>query len=65
VSRTAGLRVGWGTEAEARLNIEEAIRLHLAPSDLDLPRGAKLVEVMLGERGTPRLTSDQVITVLR
>lgn len=36
------------TEAEARLNIEEAIRLYLAPSELDLPRDAKLVEVMVG-----------------
>jgi predicted RNase H-like HicB family nuclease len=33
------------TEAEARQNIEEAIRLYLAPSDLDLPEHAKLVEV--------------------
>lgn len=36
------------TEAEARLNIEEAIRLYLTPSDLDLPQDAKLVEVMVG-----------------
>jgi predicted RNase H-like HicB family nuclease len=36
------------TEAEARKNIEEAIRLYLAPSDLDLPEHAKLVEVMVG-----------------
>jgi predicted RNase H-like HicB family nuclease len=35
------------TEAEARLNIEEAIRLYLAPSELDLPQDAKLVEVMV------------------
>jgi len=28
------------TEAEARQNIEEAIRLYLAPSDLDLPEHA-------------------------
>jgi predicted RNase H-like HicB family nuclease len=33
------------TEDEARQNIEEAIRLYLAPSDLDLPRDAKVVEV--------------------
>ena len=36
------------TEAEARLNIEEAIRLYLAPSEIDLPDNAKLVEVMVG-----------------
>ncbi len=36
------------TEAEARQNIEEAIRLYLTPSDLDLPEHAKLVEVMVG-----------------
>jgi predicted RNase H-like HicB family nuclease len=36
------------TEAEARLNIEDAIRLYLAPSDLDLPQDAKLIEVMVG-----------------
>jgi predicted RNase H-like HicB family nuclease len=36
------------TEAEARQNIEEATRLYLAPSDLDLPEHAKLVEVMVG-----------------
>ena len=36
------------TEAEARQNIEEAIQLYLAPSELDLPHDAKLVEVMLG-----------------
>lgn len=36
------------TEAEARQNVEEAIRLYLAPSDLDLPEHAKLVEVMVG-----------------
>jgi predicted RNase H-like HicB family nuclease len=36
------------TEAEARQNIEEATRLYLAPSDLDLPEDAKLVEVMVG-----------------
>jgi predicted RNase H-like HicB family nuclease len=36
------------SEAEARRNIEEAIRLYLAPSKIDLPRDAKLVEVMLG-----------------
>jgi predicted RNase H-like HicB family nuclease len=36
------------TEAEARRNIGEAIRLYLAPSQLDLPDSAKLVEVMVG-----------------
>ena len=36
------------TEPEARQNIEEAIRLYLAPSELDLPDNAKLVEVMVG-----------------
>jgi predicted RNase H-like HicB family nuclease len=36
------------TEAEARQNIEDAIRLYLAPSELDLPDNAKLVEVMVG-----------------
>ena len=36
------------TEAEARQNIEKAIRLYLAPSDLDLPDTAKLVEVTVG-----------------
>ena len=36
------------TEAEARFNIEEAIRLYLAPSELDLPEDAKLVEVTIG-----------------
>jgi predicted RNase H-like HicB family nuclease len=36
------------TELEARQNIEEAIRLYLSPSDLDLPETAKLVEVTVG-----------------
>jgi predicted RNase H-like HicB family nuclease len=36
------------TELEARRNIEEAIRLYLAPSNLHLPDDAKLVEVMVG-----------------
>lgn len=36
------------TEAEARQNIEEAIRLYLAPSELDLPHDAKLIEVSVG-----------------
>jgi predicted RNase H-like HicB family nuclease len=36
------------TEAEARAGIEEAIRLYLVPSELDLPADAKVVEVMVG-----------------
>ena len=36
------------TETEARKNIEEAIRLYLAPFDLDLPDNAKLFEVTVG-----------------
>ena len=36
------------TEVEARQNIAEAIRLYLAPSDIDLPENAKVVEVMVG-----------------
>jgi len=36
------------TEEEARQGIEEAIRLYLAPSELDLPTDAKVVEVMVG-----------------
>ncbi len=36
------------TEAEARKNTEEAIRLYLEPSALDLPGTAKLVEVVVG-----------------
>jgi predicted RNase H-like HicB family nuclease len=36
------------TEAEARDGIEEAIRLYLAPSELNLPADAKVVEVMVG-----------------
>jgi predicted RNase H-like HicB family nuclease len=36
------------TEAEARRNIEEAIRLYLAPSEIELPEAAKLVEVTVG-----------------
>ena len=36
------------TEDEARQNIEEAIKLYLAPADIDLPRHAKLLEVMIG-----------------
>lgn len=36
------------TEAEARENIEEAIRLYLAPGELLLPENAKLSEVTIG-----------------
>ena len=36
------------TEAEARQNVKEAIRLYLAPSEIDLPEDAKLVEVTVG-----------------
>jgi predicted RNase H-like HicB family nuclease len=36
------------TEEEARNNIEEAIRLYLAPADIALPVHAKLVEVTIG-----------------
>jgi predicted RNase H-like HicB family nuclease len=36
------------TEEEARRNIEDAIRLYLAPVELDLPETAKLVEVTIG-----------------
>ncbi len=35
-------------EEEARLGIQEAIKLYLEPVDLDLPREAKLVEVTVG-----------------
>ena len=36
------------TEDEARNNIEEAIRLYLAPAEILLPDNAKLVEVTIG-----------------
>lgn len=36
------------TEDEARRNIEEAIKLYLAPAELSLPDNAKLVEVTIG-----------------
>lgn len=36
------------TEEEARRNIEEAIKLYLAPSEITLPDNAKLVEVTIG-----------------
>ena len=36
------------TEEEARQNIEEAIRLYLAPAEINLPDNAKLLEVTIG-----------------
>lgn len=36
------------TEEEARNNIEEAIKLYLAPTDILLPDDAKMVEVNIG-----------------
>jgi predicted RNase H-like HicB family nuclease len=36
------------TEEDARNNIEEAIRLYLAPAEILLPLNAKLVEVTIG-----------------
>jgi predicted RNase H-like HicB family nuclease len=36
------------TEAEARMNIREAIELYLMPGDIDLPANAKLFEVTVG-----------------
>ena len=36
------------TEDEARANIEEAIRLYLAPAEIALPDRAKLSEVTIG-----------------
>lgn len=36
------------TEDEARTNIEEAIRLYLAPAEIALPSSAKLSEVTIG-----------------
>ena len=36
------------TEDDARANIEEAIRLYLAPTEITLPDRAKLSEVTLG-----------------
>ena len=36
------------TEDEARQNIEEAIKLYLAPAEIELPRHAKLLEVVIG-----------------
>ena len=36
------------TEDEAQTNIEEAIRLYLAPAEIALPETAKLSEVTIG-----------------
>ena len=36
------------TEEEARRNMKDAIRLYLAPVELDVPENAKLVEVTIG-----------------
>jgi predicted RNase H-like HicB family nuclease len=36
------------TEEEAQANIEEAIRLYLAPTEISLPDSAKLAEVTIG-----------------
>ena len=36
------------TEEEARRNIEEAIKLYLAPADINLPDKAKVLEVVIG-----------------
>lgn len=36
------------TEAEARSNVEEAIRLYLSPAAIPLPGNAKMVEVTIG-----------------
>lgn len=36
------------TEEEARANIQQAIELYLAPSEIELPENAKLVEVTVG-----------------
>ena len=36
------------TEEDARNNIKEAIELYLAPSDIELPKDARLAEVTVG-----------------
>ena len=36
------------TEEEARHNIKEAIELYLEPSQINLPRDAKIAEVTIG-----------------
>ena len=44
----SGCASAGGTEEEARLGIEEAIRLYHSPAEIDLPPAAKLVEVTVG-----------------
>ncbi|MBV9224795.1 MAG: type II toxin-antitoxin system HicB family antitoxin [Acidobacteriaceae bacterium] len=36
------------TEEEAKQNIEEAIKLYLAPAEIEIPDNAKLLEVVIG-----------------
>ena len=36
------------TEEEARQNIEEAIKLYLAPAEINMPDKAKVLEVVIG-----------------
>ena len=36
------------TEEEARRNIVEAIRLYLAPTEIEVPHDAKVLEVTIG-----------------
>lgn len=36
------------TEEEAKQNIEEAIKLYLAPAEIKMPSNAKLLEVVIG-----------------
>lgn len=43
-----GCATAGDTEEEARRNIEEAIRLYLAPAEIPIPANAKLFEVTLG-----------------
>jgi predicted RNase H-like HicB family nuclease len=43
-----GCATAGDTEDEARRNIEEAIRLYLAPAEILLPANAKILEVTLG-----------------
>jgi predicted RNase H-like HicB family nuclease len=44
----AGCGSAGDTEEEARRNITEAIELYLKPSDIELPRDAKIGEVTVG-----------------
>ncbi len=43
-----GCATAGATEDEARMNIEEAIRLYLEPAEILLPENARLVEVNVG-----------------